>query len=228
MSYFYLVLDTKPPANPRLVLDGGAAVAGRREVVVGIASPDYEGGSRDVEMMLLWGDVDPAADALVQPTEAASAWQTFQPEYVVRLAGGSGRKTVNARLRDDVCNETPVFCGFIDLDLDSPVVTIASAIDRARISKVAPCDTAVFQWHASRPFTSYEVRVVPTVGSPHQAGAPIRSAHGSANTQGVGAFPADTVITTVVNGVDLEIASPGDSLKLVKVFVRDDAGVWSP
>lgn len=227
-SYFYLDLDTRPPANPVLLLNGGAAIAGRREVVVELATPDYGDGANDVAMMLLWGDVDPASDPLVQPTEVASTWQAYQPDYVLRLSDGSGRKTVNARLRDDVCNETPVFCDSIDLDFDSPAVTILTPADRTRISKVAPCDRAVFQWEANRPFTSYEVRAVPTIGAPHQAGARILTVNGSVNTQGVGAFDAETAITTTIHGADLEAASPGDALKLVKVFVRDATGVWSP
>lgn len=227
-SYFYLDLDTRPPASPRLLLNGGAALAARREVVAALSTADYEDGTRDVAEMLLWGDVDPAADPLVQQAEGDSEWQEYQPEYVVRLSDGSGRKTVNARLRDDVCNATAVFCDSIDLDFDSPVVTISTGIDRARISKTPPCDSAVFEWYANRPFTMFEVRVVPGIGSPHQAGVPIPTAAGSVNTQGVGAFPADTAIATIVKGGDLEKASPGDAAKICKVFVRDADGVWSP
>lgn len=227
MSYFYLELDTRPPANPTLLINGGAAYTGKREVQIAVGTADYQAGSRDVQMMKLWGDVDNGADALVQTTEAASAWQTFDPEYVVRLSNVSGRKTINARLKDDVCNETVTFCDFIDLDLNSPVVTVTQAIDKGRVSKTAPCDAATFGWQSSRAFVRYEIRVVPNVGSPQQAGTVIGTGHGSINVIGVGSFQASTTILSTIKGADLEVASPGDTRKVIKAFVRDSNGVWS-
>jgi hypothetical protein len=226
-SHFTLTLDTQAPANPAILLNSGAAVTGAREVAVALSTADYQAGARDVAQMRLWGDVDPAADPFVQPTEAASVWQTFETDYVVRLSTGSGRKTIHARLKDDVCNESPEFCDFIDLDLDSPVVSITTAVDRARISKVAPCNAALFIWESSRAFVRYEVRVVPSPGSPHIAGVPIGTAHGSTGVVGVGSFPANAPMTTVINGADLEAASPGDTRKTLKVYVQDQNGVWS-
>lgn len=226
-SHFTLTLDTQAPASPTLLLNGGAAVTGAAEVAVSLSTADYQAGARDVAQMRLWGDVDPAADPLVQPTEAASAWQTFTTDYVVRLTAGTGRKHLYARLKDDVCNETVPFTDWIDLDTTSPVVSIVTAVDRARISKVAPCSNALFLWEANRPFVRYEVRVVPSSGSPQQSGVLIGTGSGSANTSGVGAFPSATPISTVINGADLEAASPGDTTKVVKVFVRSADGVWS-
>lgn len=226
-SHFTLTLDTQAPASPSLLLNGGAAVTGTQEVAVSLTTVDYQSGARDVAQMRLWGSVDPAADPLVQATEDVSAWQTFTTDYVVRLSPGSGRKYLYARLRDDVCNETVTFTDWIDLDTTSPVVTIVGAVDRSRISKVAPCNTALFLWEANRPFVRYEVRVVPTTGSPQQSGVLIGTGSGSVNTSGVGAFAAETPITTVINGSDLEVASPGDTTKVCKVFVRDANGMWS-
>lgn len=224
---FTLVLDTAPPVNPGLLLNGGATVTGAREVTVTLSSADYLTGSRDVTWMRLWGDVDPLGDPQVHPLEADSGWLPFDPDYAVRLSDGSGRKTVRARLRDDVCNDTVEFSAFIDLDLTSPVVQMVTAVDRSRISKVAPCATALFTWQSTRPFDRYEVRVVPNIGSPHGAGVVIGTAHGSANTTGVGAFEALVPMPTTIHGADLEIASPGDTVKVIKVFVRDLDGVWS-
>lgn len=226
-SHFTLTLDTSAPANPTLLLNSGAAVTGAQEVAVALSTTDFLAGARDVAQMRLWGDVDPAADPLVQAAEAASPWQTFVTDYVVRLSTGTGRKTIHARLKDDVCNTSPEFCDFIDLDLDSPVVSITTAVDRGRISKVAPCNAALFIWESSRAFVRYEVRVVPSPGSPHIAGVALGTTSGSSNVVGIGAFPSGTAITTVVNGADLEAASPGDTSKVVKVYVCDVNGVWS-
>ena len=226
-AHFTLTLDTQAPASPTLLLNGGAAITGAQEVSVALSTADYQAGARDVAQMRLWGDVDPQADPLVQPEEEDSAWQTFTTDYVVRLTAGSGRKHLYARLKDDVCNETVVFTDWIDLDTDSPVVTIVTAVDKSRISKIAPCATALFQWEANLPFTRYEVRVVPSTGSPQQAGVLIGTGHGSGNTSGVGAFVAGTPITTVIHGADLEAASPGDTSKIIKVYVRTTDGTWS-
>ena len=226
-SHFTLTLDTQAPANPTLLLNSGSALTGDPVVAVSLGSTDLGGGANDLAQMRLWGDVDPTADPFVQPTEAASTWQAFAADYVVRFTASTGRKTLRARLKDDVCNTTVEFCDFIDLDLTSAVVTITTAIDRGRISKVAPCDSALFLWQTNQDFIAYQIRVVPSAGSPHLAGVALGTAHGSGNAAGVGVFPASTPITTVVNGADLEAASPGDTRKIVKVFVQSAAGVWS-
>lgn len=226
-AHFELVLDTTPPANPGLLINGGAAATGSQNVLLTISTSDYDGGAADVSEMKIWGDVDFTADALVQPAEAASPWQVYQPSRVIRLSAGSGRKTIYARLKDDVCNATVVFSDWIDLNTDLPNVTIVTPVDRAKISKTAPCDEATFAWQADRDFVAYMVRAVPNAGSPHNAGVLIATTHGSANTSGTGAFPANTPISTLVNGGDLEAASPGDTAKCIKVFCQDTTGAWS-
>jgi len=227
---FTLTLDTKPPAAPALLIEGGVAVTGRRTATVALSSADYLAGSRDVAEMKLWGDVEPGSDPLVAPLEADALWQAFQPTYTIRLSEGAGRKTLYARLKDDVCNETVVFSDFIDLNLTVPVVTVVTPINRSRISKTAPCDLAVFSWESSLAFDRYEVRVVPTEGSPQGAGAIIPTTAGSVNVAASGqTWPAETAITTTIRGTDLATASPGDGNKIIKIFVRKaGTGVWSP
>lgn len=227
-SYLHIILDTAAPANPAILLNEGAPVTGAQVVQVTLSTDDYEGGQEDVAQMKIWGDVDPTADPLVQPTEGASSWQTFLTSYAVKLAAGDGRKYVRARLRDDVRNETLEFSDFIDLASGVPVVDITTGVDRSRISKISPFHQATFIWESSLPFTEYRVRVVPNAGSPYQAGAPIGSAGGSLNVGGTGSFAADTPITTTIRGADLEVASPGDTTKIVKVFVKGEDGLWSP
>jgi len=225
-SYFTLVLDTRPPASPTLLLNGGASHAGVREVVAVLGAADLALPTHDVTAMKLWGDVDPAADPSVQPLEGASSWVAFVGEYALRLSTGDGRKTIYARLRDDVLNPTLAFSDFIDYDASLPVVAVTSPLDRGRISKVALADAATFGWQCSADFTAYEVRAVPSVGSPQGAGVVIPTAGGSVNVAGTGAFPAGTTISTTIRGADLEAASPGDGPKFVKVFAR--SGAWSP
>lgn len=224
---FTLTLDTQAPANPTLLINGGAAVTGDQAVWVRFDTSDYEGGANDVFQVKVWGDVDTAADPAVQTVEGDSQWFPFTEQVAVMLSTGTGRKHLYARLRDDVGNATLPFSDFIDFDTTVPVVTVTTGVDRSRISKVAPYDAATFTWEASAPFTEYQVRVVPTHGSPQQAGALILD-NTSTNTHGVGTFAARTPITTTIRGGDLQTASPGDTAKVVKVFVKDEQGVWSP
>lgn len=42
-----------------------------------------------------------------------------------------------------------------------------------------------------------------------------------------GNYPADTNIEVKINDADLEAASFGDGLKIIKVFVKNAAGTWS-
>ena len=42
-----------------------------------------------------------------------------------------------------------------------------------------------------------------------------------------GNYPAATNIQVTITGTDLETASPGDGAKIVKVFVKNEAGTWS-
>lgn len=222
-AHFTVVLDTAPPASPVLLVNGGADRTGDRVVMVALATP-----SLDVAEMKIWGDIDPTANPLFQATEGASDWTLWSPEVAIRLSAGTGRKYLYARLKDDVCNETPAFTDWIDYDADAPVVAITNPPDRTRISATAPCDTTTFSWECGHDFTDYMVRVVPSIGSPREAGVLVGTTHGSTGTAGTGSFPASTPRTTTVRGADLLAASPGDGSKVVKVFCKDTAGVWSP
>lgn len=224
---FDLVLDTQAPAKPTLLINGGSALTGDRAAWVEIGTSDYLTGANDVSQMKIWGDVDPSADPSFTVAEADAQWIVFDPQVPVLLSAGSGRKYLYARLRDDVGNESLPFSDFIDLNVDVPVVSVVTAVDRPRISKVSPFNVATFAWEANVAFSEYQVRVVPSHGSPQQAGVLIGTGSGSTSTSGTGAFAAETPIITSITGADLEAASPGDTTKVCKVFVRGTSGTWS-
>lgn len=223
-AHFTLTLDTAPPSSPLLLIDGGIDRTGSQLVSVAVTSPDA-----DTQEMLLWGDVDEAHDPDVQRLETDSTWVSYSPtERLVRLSPGQARKRLYARLRDDVGNETAAFADWVDYDISVPTVEITLAPSRAKVSKVPPAHVTVFGWEANVVFDRYEVRAVPTAGSPRAAGPQIGTAHGSANVSGVGTFASEVPISTSVTGGDLEAASPGDGQKVVKVFVRSaDTQAWS-
>lgn len=225
---FTIVLDTVPPAAPFLLINGGAVVTGDSLVEVRLTTVDYQSGAADVDDMKIWGDVDPLHDANIKASEGASSWQPYQEYVDCKLSNGTATKTVYARLRDDVGNETIAFSDQIVFDTVRPIVGIVTGVTNAKISKVAGFDTAVFSWQCNHPFVEYVVRAVASEGSPYNSGIPIPTLAGSTNVTATGSFPADTPITTTINGADLEAASPGNTLKVIKVFARDSSGSWSP
>lgn len=224
---FDLTLDTQAPANPSLLINGGAAVTGDPMVWVDLSTSDYLTGANDVLAMKIWGDVDLVADPSFTPQEADATWIAFDERVPVLLSAGSGRKYLYARFRDDVGNESLPFSDFIDLNIDIPTVSITTAADRDRISKVNPFHTTTFVWEANVPFLAYEVRVVPSHGSPRQAGVVLGTSGGSLGVSGDTRIEALTPVTTTITGGDLEAASPGDTVKVVKVFVQGVEGTWS-
>ena len=195
---FTLSLDVQPPASPSLLINDGAAVTGDRAVWLTLSSADYVAGANDVSQMKIWGSVDPSADLTIGTEESASDWIAFAEQVPVLLSAGAGRKTLYARLRDDVANESPVVSDYIDLDLSTPVVDITTAIDRGRISKISPFDEAVFTWEVNMPVLEFSVRAVPSHGSPHQTKVQIGTTHGSLRTSGNSRIePGEQVVTTV-------------------------------
>src|SRR3954454_20149527 len=100
---FQLVLDTTGPQGVTLTLDAGGPQFTLDRVVTAIAAST----SNDAAMGKIWGDVDNAADARVQTTEAASSWISLA-NVDITVSAGDGVKTINCRLRDDVGNTSSV------------------------------------------------------------------------------------------------------------------------
>lgn len=223
-SYFTLTLDTTGPASPSISLDGGAEYATAQLVNATIGTTDNPTTNYQ---MKIWGDVDKTHNADIQDTEVASAWITYATSQQVKLSSGDGSKTVYLKIRDDVYNESSQASDTIILDMTLPVVTVSN-ISATKISKIAGKNSMTFQFSSDSIFDEYKVKVVSTSGAAHDTGTQIGTAGGSTNVSGSeGNYPASTPITVTIKGVDLETASGGDGSKIIKVFVKDDAGNWS-
>lgn len=225
---FTLVLDTRAPANPTMLLNGGASTTAEQDIWVYLTTADYLTGANDVAEMKIWGDVDPTADPAFTIAEADAQWLPYTEQVAVMLSSGDDRKYLYARLRDDVGNQTLPVSGFIDLNTTLPAVEVITAVDRSRISTVAPYNAATFTWQVNQPVLSYQVRIVPSLGSPFQSGVPLGTAGGSVNVAATERIESLTPVTTTVTGTDLATASPGDATKVCKVFVQNLDGAWSP
>lgn len=221
-------IDTTPPGNPAIVVNGGALTTATQPATVHISTADYITGANDVADMKIWGDVDIADNPDIQTFEGDSAWIPFAVNTDIALGSIPGRKRLYARLRDSLGNTTPAFGTYIDYNPALPVVTMIVPPLVAKVSLVAGHDEITFTWESSTDFVEYVVRSMPTSASPYFGGSPIGSAHGSVNVAGTGSFPGATPLQTTVKSADLVAASPGDGAKILKVFVKDSVGNWSP
>lgn len=216
-SFFNLTLDTLAPAGLAVALNDGAIYTTNPIVTLKLTMTDEATAGYQ---MKVWGISG-------VETEADAAWETYAPEKAVTLDGENGLKTVYVKVRDDVGNETAAVSDSITLDTTVPVVTITGP-DKSKISKVNGFNQAVINFMSDVAFEEYKVCVVPATTSLESAGTVIPTAGGSLNTSGsAGGYAADTNIAVTINGADLETASAGDGVKIVKVFVKNAAGTWS-
>lgn len=223
-NYFNLTLDTTAPTSPSIVLDGGATYATTQliDATIGVDDADTTG-----YQMLIWGDVDTTENTSIQDTEVDSSWISYSTTQQIKLSSGDGAKTINLRVRDDVLNESSQTSDSIELNTSLPIVSV-SGVDTNRISKISGANVSSFSFSVDVVFDEYKVKVVSSTGTTHDSGTQIPETAGSTNMSGVaGAYPAATNIDASITGTDLETASAGDGEKIIKVFVKDEAGNWS-
>ena len=219
-SFFNLTLDTTAPTGLTLSINNGAmyATSTAVQLTIGLTDDPTTG-----YQMKIWG-IEGVAD------ENSATWETFATSKSVNLTSGDGLKIVYIKVRDDVGNETTQVSDSIQLDTTVPVVTITGP-DKSKISKVTNFNKSIFSFTSDVEFVEYKVCIVPSNISTHEAGTLIGTTGGSSNTSGSKeleeTFPATTPITVTLFGADVEEASSGDGVKIVKVFVKTAAGLWS-
>ena len=216
-SFFNLSLDTLAPAGLAAALNDDALYTTSEIVTLKLEMADADTTGYQMKIWGIAGVED----------EASAAWETFAAEKSITLPDGDGLKTVYVKVRDDVGNESAAVSDSITLDTAVPVVAITGP-DKSKISKVDGFDSAVINFTSDVAFEEYKVCVVPATNSLQSAGVVIPATNGSENTSGAaGGYAADTNIAVTINGADLETASAGDGVKIIKVFVRNAAGTWS-
>lgn len=213
-AYFNLILDTTPPQDVAVEIEGGAAVINDVNVSVAVTTSDADTTGYQVK---LWGDIEGVE------TEEDAVWQMLTPSIAVTLTAVDSLKIVRARLRDDVWNESAAAADTTELDTAGPFIAVITGPDADKVSRIDGKRVSAFTWIASEPFEHYEVRVVPANDSAHTAGVLVGTV-GSINVQDDGLFEPDTPIDTTIDGRDLP---DPDGNKIVKVFARDVNGFWS-
>ena len=216
-SYFNLTLDTLAPAGLAVQLNGDDIYTTTPSVELTLTLTD---SPTTGYQMKIWG-IDGVAD------EGSASWENFATCKSANLTSGDGLKTVYIKVRDDVGNESAQVSDTITLNTAVPVVTITGP-DKSKISKVSGFNTAIINFTADVEFEEYKVCVVPQSNSTQDAGTLIPTDGGSINTSGSsGEYPASENIQVTITGTDLEAAASGDGVKIVKVFVKTAAGIWS-
>lgn len=210
-------MDTTAPAGLGISINDNAIYTTSTLVTLKLTLTDQDTNGYQ---MKIWG-IDGVDD------EGTAQWETFQAEKQITLSDGDGMKTVSVKVRDDVGNESAAVTDDITLNTAVPAVTITGP-DVTKVSKVAGFNSSVVSFTVDVEFEEYKVCVVPATNSEQDAGAVIPTTNGSANTSGAdGGYPANTPISVTIHGGDLEEASSGDGVKIVKVFARTAAGIWS-
>lgn len=232
-SSFNVVLDTTAPGGATLALNGGASVTTSRDITAALVTTDNPVTGYQI---LIWGaGVDPAFNASIQTAQGSSAWITptwtgagpFTASQAVRLSTGDGSKSVSARIRDDVWNETSTLTQSITVDTTVPTVDITTGPDATKVSTISGKRTVNFTFTVgAEAITAWEVAVVANSGSARGTGTVIGTTNGSTGTSG-GAKGAAATQAVVLDARDIQAASAGDGTKVVKVYVQDSAGNWS-
>lgn len=216
-SYFNLTLDTLAPAGLAVQLNGDDIYTTTPSVELTLTLTD---SPTTGYQMKIWG-VEGVTD------EGSASWETYAASKSVTLPSGDGLKTVYVKVRDAVGNESSAASDSITLNTAVPTVTVTGP-DKSTISKVVGFDMAVINFMSDIAFEEYKVCVVPATSSTQESGTQIPTTNGSVNTSGsAGGYEADTNIEVKINGSDLEAASSGDGVKIVKVFVKNAVGTWS-
>lgn len=215
-SYFNLTLDTTAPTGASIAFKDGITITATRTVNLVLSATG-------ATQMLLYGDIGTGSTPLA---EGSATWETYATAKQVQLTSGDGTKTVKVKYRDSVGNVSSEATATITLDTAAPIVTITGP-DVSTVSKVDNYDTCIFNFSVDTDFLQYGVKVVPSTSSDNTAGTLIPTTAGSINTSGNGNYPASTPMQVTIKSSDLETASAGDGVKIIKVFVADSAGNWS-
>jgi len=214
-SYFNLTLDTTAPSG------GSISLPARASSVNVTATLSATGAS----YVKLWGDICATAGGAAI-TEANASWVAYEASKAIILTASDGTKTVYAKFKDDVGNESSSVSASVIFDSSLPIVTIVGP-DVSKISKVSGYNVCAFSFSANETINEWSVRVVPSTSSLHTAGTQIPTTGGSTNMSGTTQKAANTSVECTIYGADLETASSGDGAKIIKVFVKDLTGNWS-
>lgn len=245
-GYFSVTLDTLGPQGASVIVNGDEEQTSSTQLNLKILCTDIDTTGYQ---MKIW------SDATEIYTEQLASWEDYSSEKTLTVDPELVRNntvTVFVKLRDDVWNESETVSDSIKVYVQSPIVNI-TGISRVRISKIPasddesfadrlfPKDTSIVTFTVDSDCDELKVMVVDTVNAqyddpfnvliPTDGGSKITDSNAETITidDGLQIFSvqANGTYNAFVKGVDLENASPGDGVKIIKIFARSTNGFWS-
>jgi hypothetical protein len=222
-SAFFLSLDTTPPQNVSVSIDGGVSYSKRALVTCTLNTADVNTTGYKFK---IWGHVDGSYDPAIQATENGSNWKLYSSSVPIRLDSAQGTRTIYLKIMDDVGNISAEVTASIILDTIIPIATVMSAPQAPKLSRISGYNYVSFTWQGNEDFIEYALKLVPNPNSVYEEGILIPDTFGSLNISNTGSFVAEQNITSRIYTDDLKLVAE-DGVVTIKVFTRDLAGNWS-
>lgn len=233
-NYVNLILDTIGPAGVSVKINGDEERTTSTSAELAITCSDSD---RTDYQMKIWGTA-------TAPTEADAVWETFQESKNITLPTYDGIKTVYVKVRDDVWNESVTASDTITLYTKLPDVNFRM-VD-GKVSLVKGKNSAGGNFGFDENIDAAKIMIVRDINARHDDATNISIPA----TNGSFMFKDDDSLLTkefegymefedilcdcaymnfcIIQAADIAAASPGDGVKLLKVFVRSAAsGQWS-
>lgn len=226
-SYVNLTLDTIGPSGVNVKINGDEETTTSTSATLSITCGDAD---LTGYQMKIWG-------AVSAPTEDEALWETFQETKSITLPTGDGIKTIYVKIRDDVWNESVTVSDTITLFTKLPAVE-AFRIYKAKLSLVNGMNIAGGNFIFDEHIDAAKIMIVQDINAKHDdpSNISIPTTNGSCIVN-----DADDILTgdymefegifcdfdymcfCEIYAGDIAAVSPGDGVKLLKVFVRSAA-----
>lgn len=233
-NYVNLTLDTIGPAGVSVKINGDEEKTTSTAVSLAITCSDAD---LTGYQMKIWGTA-------TAPEEADAAWESYQEEKNVTLSDSDGIKTIYVKVRDDVWNESVTASDTISLNSKVPAVNFR--IVDSKISLVSGKNTAGGNFGFDENIDAAKIMIVSDINARHDDDTNIRIPV----TNGSFMFKDDDSLLTkekegylefennicdkdylnyyIIRAEDIAAVSPGDGVKILKLFVRSaETGSWS-
>lgn len=246
-GYFNITLDTVGPQGVSICVNGDEEHTSDKQLSLEILCSDNDTTNYQ---MKIWSNV-----LLESDSEENAKWEDYSREKILTIDSEipeNTEATFYVKLRDDVWNESETASDNITIYTQNPTVIIAS-ITRDRISKIpaapseSPFDklfsknTSMIIFGADRDCDDLKIMVVqdinafyddpanvliPTDGSSCITNDDGEILTGSGGMQ-ISQITERAAYRAYIKGADLEAASPGDGVKIIKIFAHERNGEWS-
>ena len=231
-NFVNITLDTIAPTGVSVFINGNVEKTTSTAVslTVGCADEDLSG-----YQMKIWGTAD-------APTEESASWETYQQTKNITLSSGDGLKTVYVKVRDDVWNESAAASDTITLYEKLPSI-IGLSVNKSRISLVEGKNVTIGNFTVDENISEIKIMLVQNSNDSYDSATnviiPTTNGSGIESDSGVlpcknGVLHTEGVVDSVIGlsfsiyAADINNVSPGDGVKIVKVFVRSaETGSWS-